>query len=566
MMAERPEPSSPVRVATSPLPPAVAEPARPVRVLLVEDDEDDYVLTRDLLAEIPGNGYQLEWVATSDEALRALSRDDVDVYLVDYRLGRRTGLDLLHEAQALGCRAPAIILTGQGEREVDVRAMQAGAADYLVKGQLEAALLERSIRYALASRRHEEALRKSHEELERRVRERTAELARANEALRQADRRKDEFLAMLSHELRNPLAGLCNALNLIHPSRRSWGGEPDLPTAPPERQRAWGIIDRQLRHLVRLVDDLLDVSRINQGKIQLQPQLLDLAGVITTAVEMSRPFIEARRQKLEVRLPEQPLPVEGDPTRLSQAVANLLNNAAKYTEEGGCIWVSAEEQRQTAHVVVRVRDTGVGIAAEKLPHIFDLFMQVDRTLDRAEGGLGIGLTLVRRLVEMHGGRVEAHSEGPGKGSEFVVRLPRVGAEPEPKRARTPRGEQAGQCRPRRVLVVDDNRDAADSLAMLLRLLGHEVGTAHDGMAALDAARAFVPEVVLLDIGLPNMDGYEVARRLRQEPALSGALLVALTGYGQEQDRRRSLEAGFDIHLVKPVDPDELEAILARLEG
>jgi two-component system CheB/CheR fusion protein len=565
-MADDPGPTSEVLTeGPAQTPPHHLKSSGPVRVLLVEDDEDDFVLTRDLLAEIPG-GYQLEWVSSYDDALRALARNDVDVYLVDYRLGRRTGLDLLREAQARGCRVPAIMLTGLGERAVDVEAMQAGAADYLVKGQLDCALLERSIRYALASRQHEEALRKSHEELERRVRERTAELARANEALRQADRRKDEFLSILSHELRNPLAALHNALNLVCPPR---GGEAAPPTAAPHHlttrdlERAWEIIARQLKHLVRLVDDLLDVSRINQGKVQLQLQHLDLCRCVRDAVEISRPFLESRRHQLELHLPEGPLTVEGDPTRLVQVIANLLNNAAKYTEEGGHVTLTVECVGDTA--VLRCKDTGAGIPAEKLPHIFDLFMQVDRTLARAQGGLGIGLTLVRRLVQMHGGSVEAHSEGSGKGSEFVVRLPLArgsGAWREKRAAPSARAPRQPHAPSRRVLVVDDDRDAADSLALLLGVRGHQVQTAHDGVAALEAARAFGPEVVLLDIGLPRLDGYQVARLLRQEPQTQGALLVALTGYGQEQDRRRSLAAGFDIHLVKPFDPDELEEILA----
>jgi PAS domain S-box-containing protein len=370
--------------------------------------------------------------------------------------------------------------------------------------------------------------------------------------LQTADRRKDEFLAMLAHELRNPLAPICNAVQLM----RVLGSE------DANVQRARDMIDRQVNHLARLVDDLLDVSRITRGKITLQKEPLALAVVIARAVETSRPLIDARRHTLTVTLPPEPLRVEADMTRLAQVVSNLLNNAAKYTEEGGHIELHVE--RAGADAVVRVRDSGLGIPGDLLPHVFDLFTQGDRSLARSEGGLGIGLTLVKSLVEMHGGTVTAHSDGPGRGSEFVVRLPTLQALPEPS-------EPEGAARPalcraersRRVLVVDDNADAAESLAVLLRLDGHEVCTAHDGAAALETARGFRPEVVVLDIGLPRMDGYQVARRLRAEVGLTEALVVALTGYGQEEDRRRAEQAGFDAHLVKPADPEVLQRLLAR---
>jgi two-component system CheB/CheR fusion protein len=535
-------------------------PEEAVRVLLVEDDEDDFVLTRDLLRDLPGINYRLDWVADCDEALAILAKDEHDVYLVDYRLGRRTGLELMREARARGCHAPAIMLTGQGEHAVDVEAMRAGAADYLVKGQLDPSLLERSIRYALQQKRHEDDLRKSHEELERRVEERTAALARANEALREADRRKDDFLAMLGHELRNPLAAIGNALELV---RRG------LCSGAEAERRVWGLIGRQVGHLGRLVDDLLDVSRINQGKIKLRRQLLGLVSVIASAVESARPLIDARRHWLELELPDDDLVLDGDPARLHQVVLNLLTNAAKYTEEGGHVRLAV--RREAGGVVaVSVRDTGMGIPPAMLAHIFEPFTQAERTLDRSQGGLGIGLTLVRQLAELHGGSVSASSEGPGRGSEFVVRLPLMpdGTRlPAPLPAEGPgtsgNGQGPGGSR-RRVLLVDDNRDAADSLALLLQASGHEVRTAHDGLAGLEAARAARPEVVLLDIGLPRMDGYEVARRLRAQLG-HDVVLVALTGYGQADDRRRAREAGFNIHLVKPVDLDALERLLASPE-
>ncbi len=383
----------------------------------------------------------------------------------------------------------------------------------------------------------------------------------AEAALREADRRKDEFLATLAHELRNPLAPVRNALHLMQLA----GQDPEAV------EQARQMIERQVEHLVRLVDDLLDVGRITRGKINLQKEPVDLADVIARAVESSRPLIDARRHNLEVTLPKTPLTVEGDPVRLAQVFLNLLNNAAKYTPEGGKIWLTAERAsggcQPPGNAMVRVRDTGMGIPREMLPKVFDLFTQAERTLDRSEGGLGIGLTLVRRLTEMHGGSVEAFSAGPGQGSEFVVRLPLLTAvppAPEPEEPVELPG-RTGPVPPRRILVVDDNQDSAESLAMLLRLFGNDVRTAHDGHLALAVAEAYRPDVVLLDIGLPGINGYDMARAIRKMPALDQAVLVALTGYGAEEDRRRSREAGFDAHLVKPVDLGTLQELLARPE-
>jgi PAS domain S-box-containing protein len=379
------------------------------------------------------------------------------------------------------------------------------------------------------------------------------ERKRREQELRDADRRKNEFLAVLAHELRNPLAPIRNALQLVRMAS---------PKPPKEVGHGYDIIERQVEHLVRLVDDLLDLSRIGSGKIQLQKERVDLAAVVSRAVEGARPLIEARRHALEVALPEDALPVEADPVRLAQVLWNLLNNAAKYTPEGGRIWLTAAKEQGRA--VVRVRDTGLGIPAEMLPRIFDLFTQMERTLARAEGGLGIGLTLVRRLTEMHGGTVEVSSAGPGQGSEFVVRLPAADEVTDATPTAPPgSGERAGPASGRRILLVDDNRDSAESLAMLLRLFGNDVRTAHDGRLALDVAAAYRPDVVLLDIGLPGLDGLEVCRRLRRQSKESQPLVVALTGYGQDEDRRRTEEAGFNAHLVKPVDLGALEELLSR---
>jgi len=368
-------------------------------------------------------------------------------------------------------------------------------------------------------------------------------------ALKESDRRKDEFLAILAHELRNPLAPIRNAVQIL----RAKG-----PPAP-EMQWAADVIDRQVHQMSRLVDDLLDVSRITRGKIQLQKERVELAAVVNSAVEASRPLIDKGRHEFTVTMPSQPVHVEADLTRLSQVFLNLLNNAAKYTERGGRIGLTVE--REGDQVLVRVKDTGIGIPTEMLPRIFDMFTQVDRSLERAEGGLGIGLTLVERLVERHGGTVEAHSEGPGKGSEFVVRLP-IAVEGEGPRRHAPNVDTEDPTAEsgRRILVVDDNRDSADSLGMLLRTLGSEVRTAHDGLEAVATAAAFQPDVVLLDIGLPKLNGYEVARRIRDLRG-QGVVLIAVTGWGQAEDRRLSREAGFDHHLTKPINLGALRTLL-----
>ncbi len=375
--------------------------------------------------------------------------------------------------------------------------------------------------------------------LQAQLREQAAQLA-------EADQRKDEFLAMLGHELRNPLAPITNAIEVL--KRRP--GPPD-----PTVQWAKEVIGRQAEQLKRLVNDLLDVARITRGRIEFHRRLVTMAEVVSQAVEESHPLIEARWHELTIDLPSDPVWVEADPVRLTQIVSNLLNNAAKYTPEGGRIWLIV--QRAGGEAVISVRDTGIGIAPELLPRIFDLFTRAERT-SQGTGGLGLGLTLARRLVEMHGGRIGAESAGPGRGSIFTVRLPLSKPAPAVPQAR-PRTDAVSQ----RILVVEDNPDVAESLAMLLRALGHVVEVVPDGASALAAVRCCHPDVVFLDIGLPDMDGYEVARRLRAEygPALH---LVALTGYGQEADRRRAHETGFDRHLLKPATVEALERALATV--
>jgi PAS domain S-box-containing protein len=379
--------------------------------------------------------------------------------------------------------------------------------------------------------------------------QREEEQRRQAELWLETDRRKNDFLAVLAHELRNPLAPIRNALQFM---RLKGPVDPDLV-------RARDMIERQTQQLTNLVDDLLDVTRISRGKVRLKKEIHDITTIINHAVETSRPLIEARKHTLTIAHAPQPMQVEADPARLAQILCNLLNNAAKYTAEGGQIFLTV--QREGNEAVVRIEDTGIGIPADMLAWVFELFTQVDHSLARSQGGLGIGLTLVRSLVEMHGGSVEAHSDGPGRGSEFVVRLPILAENPADNPPAAPPASGAPSTR-RRVLVVDDNRDAAESLTLLLQLLGHEVRTAFDGETALATAQAWDPEIALLDIGLPGMDGYEVARRLRGGLLRQPCLLVALTGYGREEHRQRSLNAGFDLHFVKPVDSSALRDLLA----
>jgi signal transduction histidine kinase/integral membrane sensor domain MASE1 len=376
------------------------------------------------------------------------------------------------------------------------------------------------------------------------VRESEAELRRAGEA-------KDQFLALLGHELRNPLAPIRNALQVLRGAKT----DPALATHMHE------MMERQTAHMVRLVDELLDVSRITRGKIELRRELVDLATAVRRAVDVQRALLDERGHRLRLSLPGEPLVLEADPTRLEQILSNLLSNAAKYTPGPGTI--DFHVAREGAQAVIRVRDDGIGIRPEMLDRVFELFAQADRLPERVQEGLGIGLTLVRSLTGLHGGTVSASSDGPGRGSEFVVRLPCLPAQEKSARP-VPRARTgADDARRRRVLVVDDNPDSAESLALLLQIEGHDVWTAHDGLSALAAAREHRPEVVLLDIGLPaGMDGYEVAQRMRPEAGLEDMLIVAVTGYGQAEDKRRAADAGFDGHLVKPVDIDKLWQLLA----
>ncbi|HZZ12730.1 MAG TPA: PAS domain S-box protein [Paraburkholderia sp.] len=377
------------------------------------------------------------------------------------------------------------------------------------------------------------------------------QLQRLNLELSKADRRKDEFLATLAHELRNPLAPMRNVLEILRMKE----------FADPQLNWSRDVFDRQLQHMTHLVDDLLEVSRITQGKLELRKQRLELARAMQSATEAARPTVLASSHHLSVTLPPTPLYLDADPTRLSQMILNLLNNAAKYTPPGGDIVLAAERDGQEA--VIAVRDSGIGIAREHLVSVFEMFSQHAPALDRSQGGLGIGLALVRGLAELHGGTVEAFSDGLGKGSQFVIRLPLTESPAAAVQSTQPEPALTAGLR---VAVVDDNADAADSLAMVLELEGHDVRTAADGVAGLALVGEFAPQVVILDIGLPLMNGYEVARRIRENHPDRAILLIAVTGWGQQQDKQTAGAAGFDYHFTKPVDPRELQRVLSRQRG
>jgi signal transduction histidine kinase len=543
----------------------VADASRPLadgerpRILLADDNAD----MRDYIRRLLAGRYDVTAVADGLAARDAARLRVPDLVLSDVMMPGLDGVGLLRELRTdpRTQGVPVILLSARAGEEARVEGLQAGADDYLTKPFSAKELLARVASALEIARLRREALDQERwllaevGRLNRDLQRRVTEQERAQEALREADRRKDEFLATLAHELRNPLAPIRNSLQILR--------MPRLDAATVERTR--DMMERQVQHLVRLVDDLLDVSRVMRGKITLHRERVELAPVVARALETAQPLIEAQGHELNVRLANESLLLEGDPVRLAQVVGNLLTNAAKYTEPGGRIWLTAH--REDGEAVLRVRDTGIGIAPDMLPRVFDLFVQVDHAATRSQGGLGIGLTLVKNLVQMHRGTVEARSEGLGKGSEFTVRLPLTALNQEEPGGGTS-GQQALQAPPpsgHRLLVVDDNRDAADSLALLLRLQGHEVRVAHDGRAALQLAASFRPEMIFLDIGMPEMDGYEVARRVRRQPGLGPVVLTALTGWGQQEDRRRSKEAGFDHHLVKPPEPKVLEELLNGLK-
>lgn len=550
-----------------------------VNILLVDDQPQRLLSYETILDPL---GENLLRAASGSEALDILLKTDVAVILMDVVMPEMDGFELARVVRGHPRfhNVPIIFVTGISTSDIEqATGYELGAVDYVCV-PIVPEILRAKVSVFVDLYRKSRELQSLNRELEQRVAERTGDLAktlatlaeytgkleqeiaertRLEEELRhrasqlaEADRRKDEFLAMLAHELRNPLAPIRNATDILLLK----GSDQSV------LRRARELIGRQVMHMTRLLDDLLDVSRITGGKIRIAKEPVAVADVVAQAVETVRPLIDKKQHHLSISLPSEPVRLEADSTRLVQVVANLLNNAAKYTEPGGNIWLTGELVND--EVVLRVRDTGVGIGREMLPRVFDLFAQSDRTLDRSQGGLGIGLTLVHKLVEMHGGSVFAHSDGPGRGSEFTVRLPALPA--ATPAVESPPSEFASASSPARVLVVDDSVDVAEAIGMLLSLLGHEVHMAHSGKDAIEAARKLRPDVVLLDIGLPGMDGYAVARCLRERPEVNGLRLIAVSGYGQEEDLARSKAAGFDHHLVKPVSAEALQAAIAERTG
>jgi len=506
--------------------------------VLIVDDQPAKLLTYSAIL----NGLEANLVMANSarEALDQLLRADFAVVLVDVCMPELDGFELaaLIREHPRFRRTAIIFVSGVHLTDLDrLKGYEYGAVDY-VPVPVVPEILRAKVNIFLDLYRKTRQLERLNRHLEIRVAERTAELV-------DASRRKDEFLAMLAHELRNPLAAVRLAAQLVV--------LPDLPQAQLAKSAA--VIHRQVEHLVRLIDDLVDVSRITRGLISLRREPTEISAVVAQAIESSRPLIDTKHHSLTVTVPDDDsLKVDGDSARLSQILANILNNAAKFTDPGGRIELTVA--RVGTEVVIKVADSGVGIEAEMLPRVFDLFTQVERPLDRTSTGLGIGLALVQRLVEMHGGRVSAHSGGPGTGAEIVVYLPLIDAGPALASA-TPAGETVSGLSPRRILVVDDNVDAAETLSLMLKLQGHQVQTAHDGLQALNAASVFLPHVILLDLGMPNLNGYETANRIRSQAWGRDIALVAVTGWGQPKDRERTVEAGFDAHLVKPVDRETL---------
>lgn len=523
-----------------------------VNILLVDDQPTKLLTYEAILSDL---GEHLIKVTSAREALECLLKNEIAVVLVDVCMPELDGYELaaMIRQHPRFQKTAIIFVSAILMTDLDrLRGYECGAVDY-VPVPVVPEILRAKVGVFAELYRKTRALERLNLELEERVAERTAALEATTAALQETDRRKDEFLAMLAHELRNPLAPIRTAVQLLR-----------LQELGEEQQaRARVVIERQVDHLVRLIDDLLDVSRITRGMITLHREPVLLASVVARAVETVRPAIDANRHELRVELPDELLTLECDKTRLVQVLANILHNSAKFTDPGGQVWLKVT--RQGSQAVITVTDTGIGLPTEAADRIFDLFTQVHDKSERSQGGLGIGLALVRRLTEMHGGTVTARSGGVGCGTEVTVRLPVLAAETIVATAASSESKAFPQALRRRVLVADDNRDAAESMGLLLQLAGHEVQIAYDGVEALAAAEAFNPEIVLLDLGMPRMDGFEVARQMRLRPWGRQTLLVAVTGWGQQHDRQRTAEAGFDVHLVKPIGESDLFRIVASAE-
>jgi signal transduction histidine kinase len=520
-----------------------------VNILLV-DDQPAKLLTYETI--LSGLGENLIKVSSASEALQCLLDNEIAVVLVDVCMPDLDGYELaaMIRQHPRFQKTSIIFVSAILMTDLDrLRGYESGGVDY-VPVPVVPEILRAKVSIFAELFRKTRALERLNAELEERVAERTSALEATTQALQEANHRKDEFLAMLAHELRNPLAPIRTAVQLL---RLKELGE-------AHRRRARDVIERQVEHLVNLIDDLLDVSRITRGMITLQLEPVLVAAIVARAVETARPAIDAHRHALELDLPDELISVEGDKTRLVQVIANILHNAAKFMDPGGRIRLRAVREGQL--VAIKIADTGIGIAPELMPRIFELFTQVHSKSERAQGGLGIGLALVRRLTEMHGGTVTVHSDGPSRGAEFTVRLPIMAAPHALVTHQTKEPRTLPVVEPQRILVADDNHDAAEALSLQLQLAGHDVRTVHDGVEALAAAKTFEPHILLLDLGMPRMDGYEVARQLRLEPAGGRMTLIALTGWGQQQDRERTSAAGFDAHLVKPVAEAQLFDALA----
>ena len=507
-----------------------------LRFLVLAPTEKDAEITAGLLRE---SGIETDLFFDLESLVRSLELGAAAVLVPEESLAGplKTPLTAALAKQPAWSDLPILILTWPGADSPE------SAEAWRTLGNVT--LLERPTRMSTLLSAAQTAVRARARQYQ--IRGHIEEQAKTEEALRSSDRRKDEFLATLGHELRNPLAPISNSLEILKLS-----GAVDEGTAA----QACSVMQRQIHHLNRLVDDLMEVSRITRGIIEVKRDAIGLGAIIKAAVETSRPLLDSMRHRLILEVPEEPVIVLGDAVRLTQVFANLLNNAAKYTNTNGQIAVSL--QRKGEHAMVSVKDNGIGIPPVMLAQVFEMFMQVDRSARRAQGGLGIGLTLVRSLVKMHNGVVHARSDGPGLGSEFIVHLPLAAAKVSPKEEDAP----VQSIPSRRILIVDDSLDGAESLSVLLRVLGATVALEHSGTAALEAVEKFHPDVVLLDIGMPGMDGYEVARRIRANPEHEKISLIALTGWGQDEDRQRSQAAGFNHHLVKPADIGRLRQLLS----